>query len=58
MKQALLLLNYFITFYMIFRHVSQNILLLQEQLNIIEDEDVHAMHDAIFTKYIMFKYAF
>ncbi|CAI9114181.1 OLC1v1014841C3 [Oldenlandia corymbosa var. corymbosa] len=52
---VLLLLNYFITFYTIFRHVSQNLSLLREQLMIIEDEDVHAMHDAILTKYIMFK---
>ncbi|CDO97996.1 unnamed protein product [Coffea canephora] len=52
---ALMLLNYFVSFYMIFRHISQNLLLLQEQLTIIEDEEVHAMHDAICTKYIMFK---
>lgn len=57
MKQVLLLLNYCISFYMIFRHISQNLLLLREQLTIIEDEDVHAMRDAIFSKYIMFKYA-
>ncbi|KAL3528715.1 hypothetical protein ACH5RR_008037 [Cinchona calisaya] len=52
---ALLLLNYFVSFYLIFRHISQNLVLLREQLTIIEDEDVHAMHDAVFTKYIMFK---
>ncbi|XP_071903183.1 uncharacterized protein [Coffea arabica] len=52
---ALMLLNYFVSFYMIFRHISQNLLLLREQLTIIEDEEVHAMHDAICTKYMMFK---
>lgn len=54
--QVLLLLNYFVSFYVIFHHVSQNLLLLREQLSFIEDEDVHAMHDAIYTKYTMFKY--
>ncbi|KAL5575202.1 hypothetical protein UlMin_016901 [Ulmus minor] len=52
---VLLLLNYFITFYLIFHHTSQNLLVLREQLSFIENEDVHAMHDAIYTKYIMFK---
>lgn len=51
----LLLFNYFISFYGISRHVSQNLRLLREQLSIIEDEDVQAMRDAVFTKYIMFK---
>lgn len=53
--QVLLLVNYFINFYMIFHHISQNLLALREQLSFIEDEDVHAMHDAVYTKYIMFK---
>ncbi|XP_015894575.2 uncharacterized protein LOC107428537 [Ziziphus jujuba] len=52
---VLLLVNYFINFYMIFHHISQNLLALREQLSFIEDEDVHAMHDAVYTKYIMFK---
>lgn len=52
---VLLLLNYFVSFYVIFHHVSQNLLLLREQLSFIEDEDVYAMHDAIYTKYTMFK---
>ncbi|KAI5651257.1 hypothetical protein M9H77_37262 [Catharanthus roseus] len=52
---AFLLLNYFVSFYGIFRLVSQNLILLREQLAIIEDEDVHAMREAVFTKYIMFK---
>lgn len=56
--QVLLLLNYFISFYVIFHHIYQNILALQEQLNFIMEEDVQAMHDAIHTKYKMFKYAF
>ncbi|KAL2462633.1 hypothetical protein Fot_53895 [Forsythia ovata] len=52
---VLLLLNYFILFYMIFYYVSQNLIVLREQLNFIEDEDVQTMHDAVYTKYIMFK---
>ncbi|XP_019077549.1 uncharacterized protein LOC100256719 isoform X1 [Vitis vinifera] len=52
---VLLLLNYFISFYVIFHHISRNLLLLREQLSFIEDEEVHAMHDAVYTKYIMFK---
>ncbi|CAK9182511.1 unnamed protein product [Ilex paraguariensis] len=52
---VLLLLNYFISFYLIFHHISQNLLVLREQLSFIEDEDVQAMHDAVYTKYTMFK---
>ncbi|XP_062087546.1 uncharacterized protein LOC133794345 isoform X2 [Humulus lupulus] len=52
---VLLLLNYVITFYVIFHHTSQNLLVLRNQLSFIEDEDVQAMHDAVYTKYIMFK---
>ncbi|XP_057967077.1 uncharacterized protein LOC131157160 isoform X2 [Malania oleifera] len=52
---VLLLLIYFISFYLIFHHISQNLVVLQEQMSFIEDEDVHAMHDAVHTKYIMFK---
>ncbi|KAK6148831.1 hypothetical protein DH2020_016356 [Rehmannia glutinosa] len=50
-----LLLNYLIVFYVIFNHVSRNLTVLRDQLSFIEDEDVHAMHDAVYTKYIMFK---
>ncbi|KVI05965.1 Transmembrane receptor, eukaryota [Cynara cardunculus var. scolymus] len=32
-----------------------NLSLLSEQLNFIEDEDVQEMHDAVYTKYLMFK---
>lgn len=52
---VLLLLNYFISFYVIFHHIYQNILVLQEQLSFILEEDVQAMHDAIRMKYKMFK---
>ncbi|KAF8400869.1 hypothetical protein HHK36_014172 [Tetracentron sinense] len=52
---VLLLLNYFVSFYVIFHHTSQNLLVLREQLSFIEDEDVHAMRDAVYTKYSMFK---
>ncbi|KAL0010353.1 hypothetical protein SO802_005461 [Lithocarpus litseifolius] len=53
--QVLLLLNYLISFYVIFHHISPNLLVLREQLSFIEDEDVHTMHDAVYTKYMMFK---
>lgn len=49
--------NYFISFYVIFHHTSQNLLVLREQLEFILDEDVYAMHDAVYAKYMMFKYA-
>ncbi|CAN0858708.1 hypothetical protein LINGRAHAP2_LOCUS7413 [Linum grandiflorum] len=51
----LLLLNYVVSFYLIFYLISQNLLLLQEQLNFIEDEDVQGMHSAVYMKYLMFK---
>ncbi|XP_042404100.1 uncharacterized protein LOC121993922 isoform X1 [Zingiber officinale] len=50
---VLILLNYSLSFYMIFHHISQNIIVLHEQLNYIEDEDT--MHNALHTKFIMFK---
>ncbi|XP_010249579.1 PREDICTED: uncharacterized protein LOC104592096 [Nelumbo nucifera] len=53
--RVLLLLNYFISFYVIFYHISQNLLVLREQLNFIEDEDIRVMHDAVHAKYTMFK---
>lgn len=49
------MINYFVSFYTIFYHISQNLSTLREQLNYIQDEDVHAMHDAVYMKYIMFK---
>ncbi|CAL1378219.1 unnamed protein product [Linum trigynum] len=51
----LLLLNYVVSFYLIFYLISQNLLLLQEQLSFIEDEDVQGMHDAVYMKFLMFK---
>ncbi|BAT13973.1 uncharacterized protein [Oryza sativa Japonica Group] len=50
-----LLINYFMSFYIIFRRTSQNLLLLREQLNFIEEEDIHSLHGALNTKYTMFK---
>ncbi|KAJ6792446.1 Uncharacterized protein M6B38_239560 [Iris pallida] len=50
-----LLLNYSVSFYVIFRHISQNLLALHEQLSFIEDEGVHTMHDVLHTKYTMLK---
>ncbi|KAK3002381.1 hypothetical protein RJ639_021043, partial [Escallonia herrerae] len=52
---VLLVLSYFSSFSVIFHHISQNLLVLREQLSFIEDEDVHTMHDAVYTKYTMFK---
>ncbi|CAH2036463.1 unnamed protein product [Thlaspi arvense] len=52
---VLLILNYMISFYVIFHHISQNLSVLREQLSFIEDENVQAMHDAVYAKYIMFK---
>lgn len=54
--QVFLLLNYSVAFYMIFRHISQNLLVLREQLNIIEDEESPMLHDVLQKKYKMFKY--
>ncbi|XP_020105457.1 uncharacterized protein LOC109722022 isoform X2 [Ananas comosus] len=50
-----LLLNYSVSFYVIFRRISHNLLVLREQLNFIEDEEMHTMHHALNTKYTMFK---
>ncbi|CAJ1951110.1 unnamed protein product [Sphenostylis stenocarpa] len=52
---ALLILNYFVSFYIIFHHISQNLLVLREQLSIIENEDIQLMYDAVYKKYTMFK---
>ncbi|XP_074375757.1 uncharacterized protein LOC141717534 [Apium graveolens] len=52
---VLLVLNYFILFYVIFHHISQNLSVLREQLMYIIDDDVNAMRDAVYTKYMMFK---
>ncbi|KAI3779496.1 hypothetical protein L2E82_09217 [Cichorium intybus] len=51
----LLVLDYLLIFFVIFNHITQNLSLLREQLNFIEDEDVQEMHDAVYTKYLMFK---
>ncbi|KAJ4840233.1 hypothetical protein Tsubulata_050569 [Turnera subulata] len=52
---VLLILNYLITFTLIFHQISQNLSVLRDQLTFIEDEDVQTMHDAVLTKYSMFK---
>ncbi|KAM0032078.1 putative transmembrane protein GPR107/GPR108 [Helianthus debilis subsp. tardiflorus] len=51
----LLMLDYLLIFFVIFNHINQNLSLLREQLNYIEDEDIQEMHDAVYTKYLMFK---
>lgn len=56
-KQAFLLINYFASFYIIFRRTSQNLIVLQEQLSFIDEEDIHSLHGTLNTKYTMFKYA-
>ncbi|XP_015069131.1 uncharacterized protein LOC107013768 [Solanum pennellii] len=52
---VLLTVGYVISFYVIFKHISQNLIVLQEQLTFIEDEEIPAMHEAIYTKYTMLK---
>ncbi|XP_027906330.1 uncharacterized protein LOC114165901 isoform X2 [Vigna unguiculata] len=52
---VLLLLNYFFTFYIIFHHISQNLVVLREQLSLIENEDIQQMYDAVYKKYTIFK---
>ncbi|KAG5523467.1 hypothetical protein RHGRI_035315 [Rhododendron griersonianum] len=54
-SSILLLLNYSVSFYLIFHHIYRNLLVLREQLTFIEDEDVHLMHAAVYAKYVMFK---
>ncbi|CAH9056245.1 unnamed protein product, partial [Cuscuta epithymum] len=53
---VLLALNYSVLFYVIFSHISQNLLLLREQLTIVENEVIPGMHDAIYMKYTMLKW--
>ncbi|EMS49205.1 hypothetical protein TRIUR3_28670 [Triticum urartu] len=50
-----LLMNYFASFYIIFRRTSQCLLVLREQLNFVEEEDIHSLHGTLNTKYTMFK---
>ncbi|KAJ0962216.1 hypothetical protein J5N97_030044 [Dioscorea zingiberensis] len=54
--EVLLLRNYSVAFYMIFRHISQNLLVLRGHLTIIEDEERPTMHDVLQKKLKMFKY--
>lgn len=54
--QVFLVLAYSLSFYMIFHHISHSLLVLREQLIFIEGEDTHTMHNALYAKYIMFKY--
>ncbi|KAG9449172.1 hypothetical protein H6P81_009137 [Aristolochia fimbriata] len=52
---VLLWVNYSVSFYVIFRHISQNLLVLREQMNTVEDENIQIMRDSICSKYLMFK---
>ncbi|XP_002962167.2 uncharacterized protein LOC9658269 [Selaginella moellendorffii] len=51
----LVVLIYLVLLYVIFLHVSRNLALLREQLQLIQNEGVHTMHTALYTKYTMFK---
>jgi hypothetical protein len=57
LEQGFLLINYFASFYIIVRRTSQCLLVLREQLNFVEEEDIHSLHGTLNTKYTMFKYA-
>ncbi|XP_072957829.1 uncharacterized protein [Typha angustifolia] len=50
-----LMLNYLISFYLIFRRISHNLIVLREHLSFIEEEDIQTMHDVLNKKYTMFK---
>ncbi|CAA7402785.1 unnamed protein product [Spirodela intermedia] len=51
-----MLLCYFLAFYMIFCHISQNLVALREQLSSsYPDGSIHGMHDAMHTKFTVYK---
>ncbi|CAN6462998.1 unnamed protein product [Victoria cruziana] len=52
---VLLLIIYLMSFYTIFLHISRNLLVLHQQLNFLQHEDTDIVHDAVHTKYMMFK---
>ncbi|KAK8938287.1 hypothetical protein KSP40_PGU017955 [Platanthera guangdongensis] len=49
------LLNYSVSFYLIFRHISQNLVILREELSSMEDGSVQSIDNALRMKYTMFK---
>ncbi|KAK8933912.1 hypothetical protein KSP39_PZI015723 [Platanthera zijinensis] len=49
------LLNYSVSFYLIFRHISQNLVILREELSSMEDGSVQSIDIALRMKYTMFK---
>jgi hypothetical protein len=53
--QVLMVLMYGMLFYVIMAHIARNLALLRDQLQHIQDEGVHTMHSAVYTKYRMFK---
>lgn len=53
--QVLVILIYGVLLYVIMAHVARNLTTLREQLQHIQEEGVHMMHSAIYTKYTMFK---
>jgi hypothetical protein len=52
---VLMVLMYGMLFYVIMAHIARNLALLRDQLQHIQDEGVHTMHSAVYTKYRMFK---
>lgn len=53
--QVLVVLIYGALLYIIMAHIARNLSMLREQLQQIQDEGVHMMHTAVYTKYTMFK---
>lgn len=51
----LVVLIYGLLLYVIMVHVARNLSALREQLQQIQQEGVHMMHNAVYIKYIMFK---
>ncbi|KAG0581040.1 hypothetical protein KC19_4G219800 [Ceratodon purpureus] len=52
---VLVVLIYALLLYVIMIHIARNLSMLKEQLQQIQDEGVHMMHTAVYTKYTMFK---
>ncbi|KAM3215502.1 hypothetical protein ACQJBY_067492 [Aegilops geniculata] len=50
-----LLMKYFAAFYILFRRMSQWLLVLCEQLNFVEEDGIHSLHGTLKTNYTMFE---
>lgn len=53
--QVLVVFIYGLLLYVIMVHIARNLSTLKEQLQQIQEEGVHMMHSAVYTKYTMFK---